>query len=181
MKIVSFPLVKQKINKKILITSISILVVLILLVSSGFFWFKKTKIFPEIDWGILTAKLSAFKIVKETKPQEALSEELKITIPENEFFIYEETAEPGEGISHLARKALKRYLIERGQNLNLSAEHKVYIEDYLQKKTGDYWLRVGQKITFSEDLIKEAINKSQQLSQEQLENLKQYSVLISSI
>ncbi len=95
--------------------------------------------------------------------------------------VYEEVAESGEGITHLARKALKRYLMEKGQGLNLTPEHKVYIEDYLQKKTGNFWLKVGQKLTFSEELIKEAIEKAQQLTPEQLQNLTQYSKLVPEL
>jgi predicted transcriptional regulator len=94
--------------------------------------------------------------------------------------VYEETAEPGEGITHLARKALKEYLKEKG-GPNLTPEHKIYIEDYLQNKTGDYWLKVGQKLTFSEELIKEAIEKAQTLTQQQLQNLSQYAKLVPEL
>jgi len=65
--------------------------------------------------------------------------------------------------------------------LNLTPEHKIYIEDYLQKKTGDYWLQVGQKLTFSEELIKEAIEKAQTLTQQQLQNLAQYVKLVPEL
>jgi len=112
--------------------------------------------------------------------------EVVITPPEKtevttQPIVYEEIAESGEGITHLARKALKKYLQEKGEGLNLTPEHKIYIEDYLQKKTGDYWLQVGQKLTFSEELIKEAIEKAQTLTEEQLQNLTQYTTLVPEL
>ncbi len=89
--------------------------------------------------------------------------------------IYEETAEKGEGITHLARKAMNKHLKERGGNENLTKEHKIYIEDHLQNKRGEGWLELGEKISFSGEEIEEAIQKSLNLSQGQLENLKQFT------
>lgn len=178
MKPITFVLPKPKIKKRTLITGI--IVVLVLIAIAGYFGLQKMGKLPAIDWQALSAKLAVLKITKEaTAPTEEVSpEELELTLPSGTKS-YEEVAEPGEGITHLARKALKTYLEEKGADLGLTSEHKIYIEDYLQKKTGDEWLTVGQKISFSEDLIKEGITKAQQLSPEQLENLKQYSALVS--
>lgn len=87
-------------------------------------------------------------------------------------------AEPGEGVTHLARRALKDYLEEHPRE-DLSLEHKIYIEDYLQNRTGSQPLEIGDELSFSEDLIKEAIDASLNLTPNQLENLKQYSALVS--
>jgi hypothetical protein len=180
MKLISFPIAKPKVNKKILISGLFI--ALVLVVIGGYFGLEKMGKLPAVNLENLLAKLAVFKLTKKTSPlSEGLSpEELEITLP-SEKKTYEEVAEPGQGITHLARKALKSYLQEKGTGLNLSPEQKIYIEDYLQKKTGDRWLSVGEKITFSEDLIKEGINKAQQLTPEQLENLKQYSALVPSL
>ncbi len=88
-----------------------------------------------------------------------------------------EKAAPGEGVTHLARRALKDYL--KDNNRELTEEHKIYIEDYLKDKTSSEPLEVGEEITFSEDLIKEAIDASLELTPEQLSNLEQYSVLVA--
>ena len=101
-------------------------------------------------------------------------------IPVSSGKIYEETAESGEGITNLARKALDGYLKEKSINFELTPEHRIYIEDYMQNRTGDYLLKLGQKITFSEDLIVEAIRSSESLNSNQLENLHQYAVQVSS-
>ena len=93
---------------------------------------------------------------------------------------YLETAAKGEGLTHLARRALRSYLKDRPLPF-LTPEHKIYIEDYLAKKKGGGWLELGQKVEFSQDLIREAIEMSEQLTPSQLENLKQYSQLVPSL
>ena len=51
-------------------------------------------------------------------------------------------AEKGEGVTHLARKALKTYLNSHNpDNLNLTKEHKIYIEDYIKDKIGSKTLK----------------------------------------
>jgi len=92
---------------------------------------------------------------------------------------YIEVAGSGEGITHLARRALRRYLEEHPQDFEITPEHKIYIEDYIRRQTGDHWLMLGETLTFSEELIVEAINRARQLTPEQLENLKQYSQLVA--
>lgn len=86
--------------------------------------------------------------------------------------IYTQTAVAGDGITHLARKALNSYLNEHDQNASLlTPEHKIFIEDYMQNATGNYWLTVGQKISFSTNLIEKAIDASLQLTDAQLQNI----------
>jgi len=87
-----------------------------------------------------------------------------------------ETAVGGDGITHLARRALGHYLEENSQEL--TNEHKIYIEDYLKDTTDSRPLEVEEEVSFSEDLIQEAIDASSQLSPEQLEILEQYSTLV---
>ncbi len=113
----------------------------------------------------------------ELNPTETINQQ-EMSAPVSQSKTYKEVAEYGEGITHLARKALKEYL-NKHSNINLTPEHKIYIEDYIQNHIGDRWLSFGEEIEISENLIAEAINKSQQLSTEQLENLKQYSALVS--
>ncbi len=92
---------------------------------------------------------------------------------------YTETAEKGEGITHLARRAIKRYLEQNPQEFEMTAEHKVYAEDYIAKEMGSSWLELGQQVDISSDLITEAISASSELSEEQLDNLTQYSQLVT--
>ena len=115
---------------------------------------------------------------------EQISVEIEPEVPEiilTEEKNYVEIAEIGEGITHLARKALKGYLTEESQSFEVTSEHKIYIEDYIAKGMGGSWLKLGENLEISGDLIKEAIEKAETLSPEQLENLTQYSQLVPSL
>ncbi len=91
-------------------------------------------------------------------------------------------ANKGAGITHLARQAAKEYLDQHADlKQNITPEHKIYIEDYIQKKTGSYGLKVGQELTFDNNLIKEAIDHASQLSEKQLQNLHKYVLLVPSL
>ena len=92
---------------------------------------------------------------------------------------YLEKAEKGDGVTHLARKATQKFLQENLQDFKVTDEHKVYVEDYLAKKTNIQSLELNQEVEFSADLIEEAVNKSSELSQSQLDNLTQYANLVS--
>jgi hypothetical protein len=113
-------------------------------------------------------------------PAEEETEERAIEeiIPEGrkESGVIIEKAVKGDGVTHLARRALKDYLKDQSQEL--TNEDKIYIEDYLKDEIGSRPLEIDEEITFSEDLIKEAIDASLQLTPEQLKNLEKYSALV---
>jgi len=91
-------------------------------------------------------------------------------------------ANKGAGVTHLARAAAKQYLANNPSiSQSLTPEHKIYIEDYITKKTSTQGLKVDQQLSFSDNLIKDAINHSQQLSQKQLQNLHKYVLLVPSL
>ena len=89
--------------------------------------------------------------------------------------VYTVTANYGEGITHLARHALEKYLEDINDGSELTKEHRVYIEDYLQNRIGSQKLEIGDQKTFSEDLIQEAISNADKLSPKSLENLSKYT------
>jgi len=113
-------------------------------------------------------------------PEETALETPEIQIPVQEG-TYLETAEKGDGITHLARRALGKYLQEKPQDFEVTPEHKIYIEDYLAKSMGNGWLNLGENIEFSETLLKEAIGKAKDLTPAQLENLTQFSQLVPNL
>ncbi|MDO8566014.1 MAG: hypothetical protein Q7S04_02380 [Candidatus Moranbacteria bacterium] len=91
-----------------------------------------------------------------------------------------EQAERGNGSTHLARRALAHYL-EKNLDSSLSAEQKVYIEDYLRKNVSFRGAVTSKtSIEFSKDLIKQGIEKSKTLNDRQLQNLKKYSARVSA-
>jgi len=92
-------------------------------------------------------------------------------------------AAKGNGATHLARQALREYLGDKNDLANqLKAEHKIYIEDYLQKHVKHpKVLHIGDELTFSDDLIKEAIDRAQKLTDSQINNLHKYVLLVPSL
>lgn len=92
-----------------------------------------------------------------------------------------ETAVRGDSKTTLARKALADYL-EKNPDSALTAEHKVYIEDYLRKNV-QYNGRVfvGTSVEFSKNMIKNAIDQSKGLSEGQLQNLHKYALRVPSL
>lgn len=91
-----------------------------------------------------------------------------------------ETAGKGDGTTHLARRALANYL-EKNPDSSLTAEHKIFIEDYLRKQIGKKQVSMGASVEFSKDNIQKAIEKSKGLSENQLKNLHKYAVLVPSL
>ena len=90
------------------------------------------------------------------------------------------TAQRGDGITHLARRALAEYTADTNQDDDMTPEHNVYAEDYVQNYTGTHMLEVGETLTFSNELLGEAVDASMDLTPAQLDNLTQYAELVPS-
>jgi hypothetical protein len=113
---------------------------------------------------------------KETENKVIITEELS----QETDTAFVEKAEKGDGTTHLARRALAHYL-EKNTDSSLTAEHKVYIEDYLRKHAAHKgWVNPGTSVEFSKASIKEAIESSKNLNQHQLNHLKQFSSKVSA-
>ncbi|NTU66549.1 MAG: hypothetical protein HGB08_01350 [Candidatus Moranbacteria bacterium] len=91
-----------------------------------------------------------------------------------------ETAGKGDGTTKLARRALADYL-EKNPDSTLTAEHKIYIEDYMRKNVGTGKVNIGSSVEFSKSLIGDAISKSKNLNAAQLKNLHKYAVRVPSL
>jgi len=91
-----------------------------------------------------------------------------------------ETAVKGDGTTKLARRALANYL-EKNPDSTLTAEHKIYIEDYLRKQVPQKRVFVGTSVEFSKSLIQNAITQSKNLNERQLQNLHKYAVRVPSL
>ncbi|QQS60934.1 MAG: hypothetical protein IPN70_03520 [Candidatus Moraniibacteriota bacterium] len=126
-------------------------------------------------------EIVAVEEVKEQKEEVKIPEQPKQETPSQEtsggFLI---TAQRGDGLTHMARKATADYLTQN-PDASLTAEHKIYIEDYVRKAVGHKGkVAVGTQVNFSKDLIRQAIEASKGLTDMQIKNLHKYSVLVSS-
>lgn len=90
-----------------------------------------------------------------------------------------QTAQKGEGLTHMARRALKGYL-ERN-NKTLTSEQKIYAEDYIRKNTPVQKIIIGQNISFKEETIILSVEKSEKLSEKQIKNLKKFVPLAKNL
>lgn len=106
--------------------------------------------------------------------QETKTLETNTNTVESNGDVYKVIAEKREGITHLARKALEKYLSENNDS-ELTAAHKVYIEDYIQNRIGNEKIEIGHEETISKKTIEEAISASKKLSPKSLDNLKKYT------
>jgi len=176
---------------------IVLLAVAVLLFAGGFYAYNKNdQNIPAFNLAIITESLSSDKTEfgdsntladSHTAPplDLQLNENGEITIDDSgaplfiqgNGSIITKTASAGDGITHLARGALKDYLEETGKSL--TAEQKIYAEDYVQNKTGSEFLEVGQKLSFSKELLKDAVERAEALEDWQLQNLKQYTENVS--
>lgn len=127
-----------------------------------------------------TAKENDSVAMKESEASGTKAEEQKVAVAPTETSretegTFIETATRGEGLTHLARKAAANYL-EKNADSSLTAEHRIYIEDYLRKKVGHAGgVKIGTSVEFSKDLIRDAIAQSKTLNERQLKNLEKYS------
>ena len=122
--------------------------------------------------------------------QEAVKEDVRVgepagdsqaSISEETEVAFIQTAVRGDSATTLSRKALRNYL-EKNNDPNLTAEHKVYIEDYVRKKMNYAGrVQIDDKMTFEKTLLKEGIEAAKTLNERQLENLKKYSARVRSI
>ncbi len=165
------------INKKTQTLLFAILIMLLLSISLHFLNLVNLSGFPTMRH--LSAILGSMS--EETGEAEGLVEDYEeiVEAPVSRNRLYTKTAELGEGLTHVARRAVTEHLSKSNPVSDMTEEHRVYIEDYIQRKMGGGELELGEVVIISEELISEAINSARQLNSNQLENLKQYSALIN--
>lgn len=93
-------------------------------------------------------------------------------------------AAKGNGPTHLARRALKEYVKDKPELAQkLGAEQRIYIEDYLSKHLGSQPkdLHPGDRLSFSDSDIQNAITGALALTDSQIKNLSRYVPLVPSL
>ncbi len=88
---------------------------------------------------------------------------------------YTFAAEAGDGITHLARKAVAEYLTDTNQADSFTRAEKVYLEDSLQNNIGTFGLALGQTESFARTDIESAVTTVKGIDTNSLEaNLAKY-------
>ena len=113
---------------------------------------------------------SLFSVAQNEQAEEEELEELPVMVSGGD---YVEEARAGEGLTHLARRAVGLYIGETGNEIG--PERRIYAEDHIQRSLGGGPLQLGEEVSISRDLVVEAIDLSFELNGSQIENLEQYS------
>ena len=143
----------------------------------------ETPVLEEINQGVSTQENTTPAPAEKTAPtgQQKATEVQKPAVASQETDnSFVETASKGDGMTRLARRALANYL-EKNPDSALTAEHKIYIEDYLRKNVAKKGVRIGTTVEFSKNLIQNAVSKSKTLNERQLQNLHKYAVRVPSL
>jgi hypothetical protein len=129
----------------------------------------------------VTEEIKEVPVAEEVQVPVTKIEETDTNISEESEEAFIETAVAGDSKTTLARKALRNYL-EKNNDSSLTAEHKIYIEDYLRKNVAlNTGVNPGTTVSFSKNLIQDSIEKAKTLSEGQLKNLEKYSQRVSNL
>lgn len=71
---------------------------------------------------------------------------------------YQVKAEAGDGVTHLARKAIHQYLHDQERSDDFDRSEKVYLEDYIQNRIGTFGLALNEVRTITLSEIQSAID-----------------------
>jgi hypothetical protein len=92
---------------------------------------------------------------------------------------YIEVAQPGNGLTHLARSAAGRWLSQNQAGYEVTNEHKIYIEDYVKDHLKRQPVALGQEVAIPFNLIADAVAAAGELNEAQLTNLQKYSANVT--
>lgn len=112
----------------------------------------------------------------ETKSEEVATENTDIQKSETQITI---KANAGDGVTHLARRAVAEY--SKDKEITLSKEQKIYAETVLKNKYYKHHLNPSQEVTFELSDLEETIQKAQNLSEKEIKAWSKYSHLVPSL
>lgn len=104
---------------------------------------------------VTLASLSPVFAVAHAQTAQVLAQATADTLSVKSTYTF--AAEAGDGITHLARKAVSEYLNDTDQADTFTRAQKVYLEDFLQNHIGTFWLSLGQTESFATNEIESAI------------------------
>ncbi len=109
--------------------------------------------------------------------QATANKEQDRTKDNEEVSYYTQTAQRGDGLTHIARRVILTYITD--EEVELSPEQIVYAEDYLQRRLQDERdgevVLLGEDVSVSYQLVENAVEMANNLTQDQINNLKQFT------
>ncbi len=176
---------KKKVNKE---SILSVVILIVIVAGIGIF----VTLQDEVDEDMMEGKIHQEREEEVGKDEEVevedgeeVEKDEDVVEPEETEMValspgsYTTQVSSGEGRTHIARRALSNFE-ETGAAGELTNEHRIYIEDYVQMRMDVSFVQEGDSITISGDLLEEAVEKAHELTDAELQNLKQYSVLVFS-
>jgi hypothetical protein len=127
-----------------------------------------------------TTGKGGWTVEEEQEAMESMEEQTTSQSTHNSGEAITVTAQQGDSITTMARRALAEYLNQTGET-GLNAQHKVFVEDYLRKRASQQRVSVGEEISFSKSMIQQGIQEAKNLNQSQLSYLERFSSRVPNL
>ena len=112
----------------------------------------------------------------ETKSEEVATDNTDIQKSETQITI---KANTGDGVTHLARRAVAEY--SKDKEITLSKEQKIYAETILKNKYYQQYLNLSQEVQFELSDLEDTVQNAQNLSENEIKAWSKYSHLVPSL
>lgn len=159
----------------------STIALILMFVSGQFFLLRAYQNDVEIP-----AQVGITPVVNEIIEEEFGSQEDELVIAEPEEMVGTEpeskediivVAHPGDGVSHLTRRALVQY--EEQEGVSLTPEERAYLENRITNIIPEDMLVVGQEIAFFDRTLSSTFSEAKNLTDSQRASWSRYVVVIS--
>lgn len=156
---------------------ISILLIVFLIVS-GIYAFNRE---PKTEEKSVEEKVEKIKnegeVVEENIDlEENLVEKPQIQKTESQITV---KANHGDGVTHLARKAVVEYT--KDKEITLSKEQKLYTETVLKNKYYQHHLNLSQEVAFELSDLEDTVQKAKDLSETEIKSWSKYTHLVKAL
>lgn len=115
-------------------------------------------------------------VANDEKAEEMPSENTDIQKSETNITV---KASAGDGVTHLARKAVAEYINDK--EISLSKEQKIYSETVLKNKYYQHHLNLSQEVTFELSDLEDTVQKAQNLSEDEIKAWSKYINLVHGL
>lgn len=156
------------------------IILIVFLIVSGVYAFNRDTEDKSVEEKVEEIKKEGEEIESEAsddhKSEEAVTENTNIQKSETKITI---KANAGDGVTHLARKAVAEY--SKDKDINLSKEQKIYAETVLKNKYYKHHLNLSQELEFEISDLEEMVNKAKDLSEREIQSWSKYTHLVTDL